>query len=432
MGAFQKSISVWQGIALYVGAVVGSGILILPGLTGSVAGNNALLSWGIMIALSFPLAYAFALLARAYPSAGGVSTFVEKAFGRYMGAVIGWFYFVAAAAGQFIVPLTGGVYVTYAFHLPSWSTFIVAVVLLVSAIISNYFGLKTSGKVQLAVSGLVVLILLAVIIFAIPHVRLYNLTPAEPFSHLRAIGNGAMMIFWSFFGWEAITSLAPEFKNGKRDVLRATFGALIIVGLLYIGVAIAVVGTHSYSTAISTASQALNSASLAQVMNLTFGGGGEKVVALVALLICLGTTNAFVASISRLAYSLAHEGVAPKWLDHVNERYSTPDRGVLLVAIFSGTGLVVTLAFHLSMNTLVYIPNSLGIATYILGTAAGIKLLKSAVGKLCAGLACLMCLLAYPFIGTAIWIPAIVVVVCLSYMSWRKQRKNKLSRKVSH
>jgi transposase len=119
----------------------------------------------------------------------------------------------------------------------------------------------------------------------------------------------------------------------------------------------------------------------------------------------------------QLIIGKAHEGVAPKWLDHVNERYSTPDHGVLLVAIFSGTGLLVTWVFNLSMKTLVYIPNSLGIATYILGTAAGLKLLKTAVWKLCAGLACLMCLLSYPFIGTAIWIPAIVVVVCLSYMS---------------
>lgn len=412
----------WQGMALYVGAVVGSGILILPGLTGSAAGNNALLSWGIMIALSFPLAYSFAMLAQMYPSAGGVSTFVEKAFGRYIGAIIGWFYFVTASAGQFIVPLTGGVYVTYAFHLSSWATFVVAAVLLTSAIISNYFGLKTSGKVQLVVSGLVIIMLVVVIIFAIPHITGDNLTPHAPLHRLRSIGNGAMMIFWSFFGWEAITSLAPEFKNGVQDIMRATFGALVIVGLLYIGIAVAVVGTHSYSVETTVASQALNSASLAQVMNLTLGGGGEKVTSIVALLICLGTTNAFVASISRLAFSLAHEGVAPKWLDHINEKHSTPDHGVLLVAIFAGTGMLVTMIFHLPMKALVYIPNSLGIATYILGTAAGVKLLHSSLGKVCAIVACLMCLLAYPFIGAAIWIPAIVAAACMLYLGWHRRR----------
>ncbi|MGG1661154.1 amino acid permease [Brevibacillus sp. NRS-1366] len=132
----QQSISVWQGIALYVGAVIGSGILILPGMTAGVAGANALFSWGGMILLSVPLAYTFALLAKEYPSAGGVSTFVEKAFGRYSGAIIGWYYFIAAAVGQFIVPLTGGRYVVYALQMSPDLAFIIAGIILLSAIFS--------------------------------------------------------------------------------------------------------------------------------------------------------------------------------------------------------------------------------------------------------------------------------------------------------
>ncbi|GIN92847.1 hypothetical protein J22TS1_38980 [Siminovitchia terrae] len=67
-----------------------------------------------MVVFSIPLAYTFALLAKEYPYSGGISTFVEKAFGRYASAIIGWFYFIAAIAGQVIVPLTGGIYVIYA------------------------------------------------------------------------------------------------------------------------------------------------------------------------------------------------------------------------------------------------------------------------------------------------------------------------------
>jgi amino acid efflux transporter len=418
---FQKSISVWQGIALYVGAVVGSGILILPGMTASVAGSNAIVSWGVMILLSIPLAYTFAFLARDYPSAGGVSTFAEKAFGRYVGALIGWFYFVAAAAGQFIVPLTGGIYVTYALQLPDWVAFVIAVMLLTGAIISNYFGLRTSGKVQLAVSGLVVLMLLAVITVAVPHIQVGNLALDSPMRHVGAIGSAVMMIFWSFFGWEAICSLAPEFRDTSRDVVRATLGGIGIVGVLYLGIAMAVVGSHAYELGPQTVAQAMNSASLARVVGLSLGKGGEVVTALVALLICAGTTNAFVASISRLAYSLARDGLAPKWLDHVNEKYSTPDRGVLLVGMFAGIGLLSTYVFQLSMSDLVYIPNSLGIATYVIGTAAGVKLLRSVIGKIASTIACVLCVGAYPFVGTAISIPVVVGACCLIYVAWRQK-----------
>jgi amino acid efflux transporter len=94
--------------------------------------------------------------------------------------------------------------------------------------------------------------------------------------------------------------------------------------------------------------QSMNSASLARVMGMSVGKGGEVVTALVALLICAGTTNAFVASISRLAYSLARDGLTPKWLDHVNEIYSTPDRGVLMVGLFAG----IWIAFNLRLPPL--------------------------------------------------------------------------------
>ncbi|QQE78225.1 APC family permease [Alicyclobacillus sp. SO9] len=422
----KTSISVWQGVALYVGAVIGSGILILPGMTAGLAGSNALFAWGGMILLSIPLAYTFAFLAREYPSAGGVSTFVGEAFGRYSGAIVGWFYFIAASAGQFIVPLTGGIYVTFVFRLPTGNAFLIAAVLLLGSIISNYLGLKTSGKLQLATSGLIVVVLLTTIVFAIPSMHASDLSPQFSNFHLRPVGSAAMLIFWSFFGWEAIASLAPEFHYPKRDVTRATWGAVMIVGTLYFGIALAVVGTHSYEVGQQTMAQAMNTASLAQVRQTTMGGKSAAVTAVIALVICLGTTNAFVASISRLAYSLSHEMLAPAWLNHVNEQRSTPQRAVLLVGVLAGAGLVVTYVFNLSMSELVYVPNSLGIATYILGTAAGVKLLKSRVGKAAAGIAFGLCLVAYPFVGTALSIPLIVGITCVTYIVWRTHRHNSL------
>lgn len=419
----KRSISVWQGIALYVGAVIGSGILILPGMTAGIAGADALFSWGAMIVLSIPLSYTFALLATEYPSAGGVSTFAEKAFGRYAGALIGWFYFIAASAGQFIVPLTGGVYVIYVFHLRYGVAFVIAAVLLSGAVITNYLGLRTSGKVQLATSGLIIGVLLATILLAIPSIHVHGLSTPFAAPTWGPVGRGAMLIFWSFFGWEAIASLAPEFHHPTRDVMRATWGAVVIVGVLYFGITLAVVGTHSYSMGHQTMAQAMNDASLAQVMTNTIGRSGAVVTAVVALVICLGTTNAFVASISRLAYSLSHEKLAPAMFEHINDQRSTPQRAVLLVGALAIIGLVVTYVFNLSMNQLVYIPNSLGISTYVLVTAAGVRLIRWWIGKVCAGIACILCLAAYPFVGSFIEIPIVVGLLCVGYVLWRSRRE---------
>ena len=422
-GALKRSISVWQGIALYVGAVIGSGILILPGMTAGIAGADALLSWGAMILLSIPLAYTFAFLAKEYPSAGGISAFVEKAFGRYAAAVIGWFYFIAASAGQFIVPLTGGIYVSYVFHWKPVVAFVLAALLLGGAVTTNYFGLRTSAQVQLATSGLIVLALFATILFAIPFLDSHALSLSVSGSMWGSVGKASMLIFWSFFGWEAIASLAPEFHDPGRDIMRATWAGIGIVAVLYFGIASSVVATHSYAAGSQSVTQAMNDASLAQVMKNTIGRSAGAVTAVTALVICTGTTNAFVASLSRLAYSLSHEKLAPAWLNHIHSRRSTPERAVLLAGGLAGVGLVVTYVFNLDMNQLVYVPNSLGIPTYIIGTAAGARLIRPWIGKVCAILALVLCLIAYPFIGVFIEIPIAVAVLCLGYVFWRTRHE---------
>lgn len=97
---FGETISIKKGTALYVGAVLGSGILILPGMTASVAEGNAIVSWLVMILLSIPLAFTFAFLSIEHPSAGGIATFAEKAFGKKIGAIIGWCFLLQVALGK--------------------------------------------------------------------------------------------------------------------------------------------------------------------------------------------------------------------------------------------------------------------------------------------------------------------------------------------
>ncbi|HET7579574.1 MAG TPA: amino acid permease [Bacillales bacterium] len=420
----QQSISVSQGTALYVGAVLGSGILILPGMTAGIAGAGAMVSWMIMVGLSFPLASTFAFLSMAYPSSGGISTFAHQAFGLYAGALVGWLFFMAGSIGQIIISLTGGVYIAFAFHMPHYAAYIIAGLLLIVAVVGNYFGLKTSGKVQLGIAGLTLLILLGTTLFAIPVIKPENLTFHMTGSRIVPISQSAMLIFWSFFGWEAISSLAPEFKSPRRrNIMRATLGAVVIVGVLYLGIAFAVIGTHSYTTGEQSIHQAMNNAALAQVVKKVAGVNGAWVAAIAAFTICLGTTNAFVASMSRLGYALSHEQMAPAWLDQINEKYATPGRAVLLVGFIAAVGLLASFVFEIGLGRLVLIPNSLAIATYVVGTAAGVKLIKKKLGKVMAAIACMLCLTAYPFIGSFIAIPVALAIGCIGYVKWRGKRE---------
>lgn len=427
--SLKQTISAPQGVALYVGAVLGSGILILPGMTGGIAGANALISWIVMILLSVPLACTFAFLSIDHPSSGGVATFANKAFGHYTGALVGWFFFIAGSIGQIIVSLTGGTYIAFAFQLPHYVAYIIAGALLVISVTGNYFGLKTSGKMQLGIAALTFFILLGTIFLAIPSIRYENLVWHVGPNSIKPIAQCAMLIFWSFFGWEAISSLAPEFKNPrKKNILISTVGAIVIVGILYIGIAFAVIGTSSYSIGTENMNEAMNHASLSEVVTKGIGKNGGWATGIVAFTICLGTMNAFVASMSRLGYSLAKDNIAPSWLSKINEKYSTPSRAVSVVGSIAAIGLLASYIFKIELEQLVFIPNSLGIATYIVGSAAGVKLIKHLVGKVFAAIACILCFTAYFFVGSFLLIPILVSICCFSYLYIKSKQSNKLAK----
>jgi amino acid efflux transporter len=106
-GGLKRTITPAQGVALYVGAVVGTGVLILPGIAASMAGPASIIAWAFVSLLGMPLALTFAALAGRYPDAGGVATFAGRAFGPNWGAAVGWFYFFASANALAVMPLIG-------------------------------------------------------------------------------------------------------------------------------------------------------------------------------------------------------------------------------------------------------------------------------------------------------------------------------------
>src|SRR5262245_25014123 len=85
-------LTVVQGTAMYIGAVLGTGVIALPALAAEVAGPASLVAWLGLIVLSAPLAATFAALGGRYPDAGGVATYGRLAFGDRAAAVVGWWF----------------------------------------------------------------------------------------------------------------------------------------------------------------------------------------------------------------------------------------------------------------------------------------------------------------------------------------------------
>lgn len=403
---FKETIKLPQAVALYIGAVLGSGILIIPGLAAEIAGPASLMAWAGMMILVLPLALSMGFLSQKYPSAGGVSHFVTKAFGDRMGAVIGWFFLMSVPIGAPVASITGAGYFSSAFGLGQRWTIIIAVAMLMLALIINFIGMDIAGSIQVAVVISIILVLVLAVIGSIPNIELKNFSPFMP-KGIASVGKASSILFWCFIGWEAVSHLSEEFVNPEKDVIRATIISAIIVGILYFMTALATVGTNSYGAG--------SQAALVTIIGRIFGPAGKVVIGTISLLICTATVIAYVGAASRLAFSLSKNGEAPKFFGYVSKKYNTPLGGL----IFLGLSFILVVTLYslkiVSLTSLIQLPNATFILTYLGGCAAGIVLLKDNKIKFTISLISLIAtVVIFVFAGWAILYPLIISVAVIA------------------
>lgn len=402
----RSTIGLGQAIALYIGAVLGAGVLVLPGQAATLAGPASLLAWAFVGLLGLPLALTFAALATRFPDAGGVSTFVTRAFGEWAGGLAGWWYFAAGSLGHTIVPLTGGYYVAVALGVDQRFAFVIAGAILLLAVAVNLAGLRLSARLQLALAAGVGILLLAATIASVPSIDPSRFTPFAPHGWT-GIGQAAVVLFFAFAGWEAISHLAPEFRDVRRDMGRATVATVVIVLILYVGVAFAVVATGTYGDPVT------DRIAVGSVFGASLGFSATTAAGVVAAVISLGTTNAFMASLSRLGYALGREGWFPSGMSRLNSR-GVPGVSVVVLAAIGGVGLLVAYLGNWGTEDIVTLPSTLVLVTYLMGTAAGVSLLTGRA-RVTAAIALGLTALAVPFATAFLATPVVVMVLAFLY-----------------
>jgi amino acid efflux transporter len=239
--------------------------------------------------------------------------------------------------------------------------------LIVAVTATNLGGVRISGRVQLGLAGLLATLLLVATLTALPHARLANLTPFAPHGWL-AIAPAAAVLVWGFAGWEAVTSLAADFRHPARDVPRATGIAIVVVGALYLGVVTAsllVLGPATGSTR----------APLAELLAIGVGGQVRAITAIIAVLLTFGAMNAYFAGGAKLGAALGRDGALPAWFGRGSAAGEVPRRSLLVICGLSGLALVVVAAAKVGPRPSVLLTTGSFVLVYVLGTAAAVRLL---------------------------------------------------------
>jgi len=364
--------------ALYVGAVLGPGVLLLPALAARIAGPASVVAWGGLLALSVPLAITFAALGVRWPEAGGTASYVRAAFGARAGKATGWWFLTGVAVGAPAVALIGGFYVAELIGGGRTTAVIAGAAMIAAVLVANSTGLHTTARLQLGLAGLLGAMLLVAVLTALPHSEAENWTPFAPHGW-GAIGSAASVLMFAFFGWEAVSHLAGELRDPARQLPRAIFSALTIVAVLYLGLAAATIGVGAHSDV-----------PLADLMASGLGETGRKVTAVLAVLLTMGTMNTYMAAASQLAGTLVPNSRPLPWIGAI-----------------AGVLLAILAADLISVDALMKATSATFVAVYVAAMAAGIKLLDGRI-RVAAGIGFVAVVIVFGFSGPYILVPLLI------------------------
>ncbi|MEU3645897.1 APC family permease [Lentzea sp. NPDC034063] len=393
-------LTVSRGSAMYVGALLGPGLLMLPGLTAAVAGPASVLTWAALLVLSGLLGWVFAALGIRMPSASGVQGYVALGLGRRASVATSWSFLAGIIAGAPIVCVIGGGYVAELAGAGRVTACVIAAVILVAVLVITSRGLRTSSTVQF---GLVLLLLAVVAISVVGGAFAAHAENWMPFAPhgWAAVGSAAAPLMLSFVGWEAAAPLTARLTNPRRQLPRIVAITLAVTSLLYLSLAAVTVAALGPDAGSSTP--------VAKLLVLAVGPAGVVLASVSAVVLTIGTINAYVSGAATLARALTSH----------DEGLDTPPRW-LNAAILGSGGVLISLlgAGVLELESLVAVPSAMFLAVYLGCTAAAWKLLSGGV-RVAAAAAFVIVLVILAFTATAA-VPAVAVTVVAWLASLRR------------
>lgn len=392
--ALKKAIKLRHAVALYVSSVLGSGILVLPGLAAHIAGPASLIAWVVLGIASYPFAFTFASLSSRRPEAGGIYGFAKESFGFPAAVVSGWLFAFWYITGAPAATLIAASYLAYAFPMSKFAIFMVAALIMLSAFLINYRGIAFSNRIQLAVIVAILALLLVAVVASVGSMKASSFVPFAPNGWL-AIGTAGALIFWSYLGYENVSNVAEEFEDPQRDFQRSILLSVVLIGVLYLAVAVVTLGTESYRAGGSIAPFA---AILANVL----GHYGAAGTAILALVIIFATANAYTAGMSRVVLAVARDGGLPRWFDRIDPQSGTPTRSLMLLSGLAILALTLYYFLQVNLQTALLIPSGAAILVYIIGSAAGVRLLADrGWRRVFPWISLILSVVLMPFVGLA-------------------------------
>lgn len=376
----KKTLSWPHLLALGVGAIVGTGILTLIGVGAGLAGPAVMISFALAGLVCACAALAYAELSTMMPAAGSAYTYSYAVLGELIAWVVGWSLIleyslvvsaVAVGWSGYAVGFLNGMGIdlptalTVGPHVAGGIVNLPAVAIIAVVTGMLLLGTRESATVNAILVVIKIVALIAFVAIALPAFDESHFTPfmpngfGAPFVQTGVMA-AAAIIFFAFYGFDAISTAAEETKRPERDLAIGIVGSMLICTALYLVVAAAAIGARPVS------SFAASPEPLALILREMGQGAAAQWIAASAVIALPTVLLAFLFGQSRIFLGMARDGLLPRSLAKVSTR------GVPAVVTIFTAIVVAALAGVMRLDELASLANAGTLAAFF---AVGLSLI---------------------------------------------------------
>uniref|UniRef100_UPI000AAA6A27 APC family permease n=1 Tax=Peterkaempfera griseoplana TaxID=66896 RepID=UPI000AAA6A27 len=362
----RRSIGLWQLSCIGIGATVGTGIFFVLGSAVPEAGPAVVVSFVIAAITAGLTALCYAELASAIPVSGSSYSYAYATLGEAVAFGVGACLLLEYGVSASAITVTWGQYLNefcrdvFGFTIPDAISRppghggyfnLPAVVLVALCCLLLIRGARESARVNAVMVGIKLVVLVLFVCVGLTGFRSGNLSDFAPLG-IGGIGAAASSIFFSFIGLDAVSTAGEEVRDPRRTMPLAIIISLLVVTLLYVGVAVTAVAAQPWQRFKG------QEAGLAQILRDVTGSSWPSVMfALGAIVSIFSITLVVLYGQTRILYSMGRDGMLPARFARVSARTGTPvwntvvvGAGVALLGAFVPLDVLADLT---SMGTLV-------------------------------------------------------------------------------
>jgi basic amino acid/polyamine antiporter, APA family len=331
-------LGLWDAVSIIIGIVVGTAIFRSPSSVFANASSQqqAMGLWLVGGILSWCGAVCYAELATTYPRDGGDYVYLTRAFGPWCGFLFGWAQLTTVLSGN--IAIMAYAFADYSVRLwPNakpysvWIT--MAPIVMLSLVNAAGIVLGKSAQNVLTVAKVIGIAALVVVGLLMNTAPVMAVNQGDNVS-TSSLGLALVFVLYAYGGWNHTAYVAAEVRDQRRNLPRALFIGLACITAIYLAVNVAYLKVLGFADARATATPA------ADVMELTLGAWGGRVISLVVMLSALSAINGMILTGSRIYAVWGADYPALSWLAGWNRRTEAP---VAAIAVQAVVGLLLIL-----------------------------------------------------------------------------------------